>query len=59
VVAEQGEDALRPAKLQSRLPSRAMQHVLDWPIATEIHLSWRVGDHDDESGLVVLNVRSV
>jgi hypothetical protein len=46
VVAEDGEDALHPAKPQSRLLSAHWQRLLDWPTATEIHLSWRVGGHD-------------
>ena len=36
----------------------AICHVRSWPIATEIHVAWHVGDQG-KSGLVVLNVSFV
>ena len=42
----------------SRTSQLSRSDLVLWPIATEIHVSWHVGNQD-KSGLVVLNVSFV
>jgi hypothetical protein len=50
--------ALTDVCLDMRIPRISAANVAEWPIATEIHVPWHVGDQL-KSGLVVLNVSFV